>query len=55
MCVKCEQIDATIGRYRRLRTSVNDQKLHDAADQLVAKLETEKQALHPPHNDPSAG
>ena len=48
MCVQCDQINITIARYRRLSASVNDHLTHDAAERLVATLEAEKQALHPP-------
>jgi hypothetical protein len=48
MCVQCDQINITVARYRRLSASVNDHLTHDAAERLVATLEAEKQALHPP-------
>lgn len=47
MCSKCDQINATMVRYRHLKVHVNDQQTTQALDVLLAKLEAEKQALHP--------
>lgn len=47
MCSKCDQIDSRIARYKQLMTGIIDQQVQDAADRMVARLEAEKQALHP--------
>lgn len=47
MCVKCDEINETIARYRRLRDQINDRQLDEAADRLVAGLEAKRLALHP--------
>jgi hypothetical protein len=47
MCSKCDEIDRTIARYRRLRGQINDKQTHEAADRLLAKLEADRLALHP--------
>jgi hypothetical protein len=47
MCARCDEIDERIARYRWIREQIWDQQVHDATLQLVAKLETEKQTLHP--------
>ena len=46
MCKKCDEIDATISRYRRLRGMINDRQMHEGADRLIEKLEADKTALH---------
>jgi hypothetical protein len=45
--IECDDIDATIARYRRLGKHINDPQMRAAADRLIAGLEEEKQALHP--------
>jgi len=47
MCEFCVEIDAVILRYRRLRDQVSDEQTRDAAEHLMAQLETQKAALHP--------
>jgi hypothetical protein len=46
MCNKCDQVDEKIAHYLRLRGQINDQQMIEAIDQLLAKLEAEKLALH---------
>jgi hypothetical protein len=46
MCGKCEAINTTIARYRRLKKQVNDQQLHESADRLIVGLEAAKIAMH---------
>jgi hypothetical protein len=48
MCDKCQQIDVTMARYRRLAGQIGDQQTVDTAHRLLEKLEAEKRALHPP-------
>lgn len=47
MCSKCDAINETIARYKRLRRQIDDQQLHDAAERLLMQLEAKKLALHP--------
>jgi len=47
MCIKCDEIDAQIARYRGLKKSILDQQMRDATDRLLAELEAQKVALHP--------
>jgi hypothetical protein len=47
MCEKCDKIDITMARYRRLSDQIADQQTHEAAKVLLAKLEAEKLSLHP--------
>jgi hypothetical protein len=47
MCDKCIEIDKTIAHYRWIKERVIDPLTHQAADDLIAKLEAEKAALHP--------
>jgi hypothetical protein len=47
MCSKCDQIDETISRYRRLKWQMNDQQLIEAVDSQLAQLDADKLALHP--------
>jgi hypothetical protein len=47
MCEKCDEIDVTLERYRRLKEQINDQKLHEAGARLIERLKAEKWALHP--------
>ena len=46
MCSKCDEITATIARYRRLKTQITDQQSNEAAERHFAKLEADKLALH---------
>jgi hypothetical protein len=47
MCEKCNEIDKTIAHYRWIKGQLTDPKTHQAADDLIAKLETEKRELRP--------
>lgn len=47
MCDKCDEIDKTIERYRRIQQSMMDQPLIDAAQKLIDEMESDKAALHP--------
>jgi hypothetical protein len=47
MCDKCDQIEITLVRYRRLKGQVDDQQMHLAADRMIAELEADMIALHP--------
>lgn len=47
MCERCQQIDVTMARYRRLASQIGDQQTVDTAHRLMEKLEAEKLALHP--------
>lgn len=46
MCSKCDEINATIARYRWLKGQINDQQTHEATERLLAKLDADKLALH---------
>jgi hypothetical protein len=47
MCDKCKSIDKKIEHYREMATHVFDQQTLDGIGRLIAKLETDKKALHP--------
>lgn len=47
MCEKCDEIDKTIERYRRIKERILDQQLIDGAKKLIDELEGDKAALHP--------
>jgi hypothetical protein len=47
MCIKCDEIDKTIERYRGIKERVADQALIDRAKQLIAEFEADKADLHP--------
>jgi hypothetical protein len=47
MCEKCDEIDKTIERYRRIKERILDQAFVDRAKELIAELEADKAALHP--------
>ena len=47
MCEKCDEIDKTIERYRRIQQRIPDQQLIDGAQKLIDELEADKAALHP--------
>ena len=46
MCEKCDEIDKTIERYRRIQRSILDQALIDGAQKLIDEMEADKAALH---------
>jgi hypothetical protein len=45
MCDKCDEIDKTIERYRRLSERVTDQALIVRAKELIAEFEADKIAV----------
>jgi hypothetical protein len=47
MCEKCVEIDGRIEHYQNLSSLVTDQRTLDAIKLLIARMEAEKQALHP--------
>jgi hypothetical protein len=47
MCDKCRELDDRIKHYQKLAGSINDKLTIDRFEELVAKLEAEKAALHP--------
>jgi hypothetical protein len=47
MCNKCDEIDKTIERYRRIKERVADHALVDRARELISEMEADKAALHP--------
>jgi hypothetical protein len=47
MCNKCDEIDKTIERYRRIKERVANQVLVDRARELISEMEADKAALHP--------
>jgi hypothetical protein len=47
MCDKCRELDDRIEHYRRLAASINDKLTVDRIEELVARLDAEKAALHP--------
>jgi hypothetical protein len=46
MCDKCDDIDGSIVRFRRLKGQINDEKMRIAAERLMAELAAQKVALH---------
>jgi len=47
MCHECVKIDEKIKRYRKLATLMPDEATQKGIDDLIAKLEAQKVALHP--------
>ena len=47
MCNRCGELDAEIERYQKLRRGLTDQQALEAIEALMAKLQTEKEGLHP--------
>jgi hypothetical protein len=47
MCEQCKAIDKRIEHYREIATHVIDQQTLDGISLLIAKLESDKKALHP--------
>ena len=45
MCHKCDEIDITIKRYRRIQERILDQQLVDGTKKLIAELEAAKAAI----------
>ena len=47
MCERCEEIDRSIERYRRIAKQIPDRDFNDRARQAIDELKAEKAALHP--------
>lgn len=47
MCVKCDEIDAKIIRYKRIASQMNDKLIQEGLAELLEKLRAEKALLHP--------
>jgi hypothetical protein len=47
MCDKCTELDGKIAHYRWLASMITDQLTLDRIKELIAKLESQKAALHP--------
>lgn len=48
MCERCDKLDARIERYLRLSRGVNDKRTVERLATVIADLDSEKSALHPP-------
>ncbi len=48
MCEKCTELDSQIARYRRIKANISDRQIEAATAQMMAELELQKVALHPP-------
>ena len=51
MCDECKTIDKKIEHYREIATRVMDQPTLDGIGALIAKLKSNKKALHPDTDD----
>jgi hypothetical protein len=51
MCDKCLELDSKIEHYRRISGSILDEVMINRLNELIAKLEAEKMALHPERKD----
>jgi hypothetical protein len=47
MCVKCQELDQKIERYRLIRERIPDPLLVEGVGKLIEEAEAEKAALHP--------
>ena len=47
MCDKCKELDEKINHYRQISRSLTDQLTIDRINEVVAKYEAQKAALHP--------
>ena len=47
MCERCVEIDKTVAHYQWIKGQVIDPLTHQAADDLIEKLEAERAKLHP--------
>ena len=45
--MRCEEIDASIARYRRVLADINDEAIISIVKGFIADLESEKDGLHP--------
>jgi hypothetical protein len=48
MCHHCNRLDEIIGRYQNIFRSIKDQTTEDGAKLMIAELEAQKIARHPP-------
>jgi hypothetical protein len=51
MCDKCLELDSKIEHYRRISGSILDEVMIGRLNELIAKLEAEKTALHRERKD----
>jgi hypothetical protein len=47
MCDKCVELDGKIEHYQRLSDRITDQPTLDGIKGLIARMKTQKAALHP--------
>jgi hypothetical protein len=47
MCEKCNKIDESIARCKRIKDQIDDKQTQEAVDSLLDELEAKKAALHP--------
>jgi hypothetical protein len=47
MCETCNELDKRIGHYEKIAFLLNDQLTVERIKALIAKLEAQKNALHP--------
>jgi hypothetical protein len=47
VCIKCDNFDKAIAKYRWLKGQFEDDGVRKAADRLIAELEADKVDLHP--------
>ena len=47
MCDKCKELDEKINHYRRISPSITDRLTIDRINEVIAKYEAQKAALHP--------
>jgi len=47
MCEKCVEIDEKVERYRWLSKSILDPITIERIEELIARLQAQKEALHP--------
>jgi hypothetical protein len=52
MCWKCEEIDRTIRHYHDLGCRITDEGSLKSLEILIARLEADKNALHPIGSEP---
>ena len=47
MCDKCVELDGKIEHYRRLSSTITDQRTVDGIKELIKRMKAQKAALHP--------
>jgi hypothetical protein len=47
MCAKCVELDGKIEHYRRLSSTITDQRTLDGIRELIERRKAQKAALHP--------